>query len=69
MANAAIQAFYIYFMYIWPQFWREYATQAKAWGKDYYDAHIPVVESRIKKAGIRLACLMNNIFTWPAVNR
>jgi len=38
-------------------------------GQDYYDTHIPVVESRIEKAGIRLAGLLNNIFTGPVVTR
>jgi len=34
-------------------------------GKGYYDAHIPVVESRIEKAGIRLAGLLNAIYKRP----
>jgi hypothetical protein len=34
-------------------------------GQDYYDAHIDVVESRIEKAGIRLAGLLNSIFAKP----
>jgi hypothetical protein len=33
--------------------------------KDYYDAHIPVVQSRIEKAGIRLAGVLNEIFDTP----
>jgi hypothetical protein len=37
--------------------------------KDYYDAHIPVVELRIEKAGIRLAGLLNNIFTGSTVTK
>jgi len=37
--------------------------------KDYYDGHIPVVEIRIEKAGIRLAGLLNNIFTVSAAAR
>jgi len=31
-------------------------------GKEYYDAHIAVVESRLEKAGIRLAGLLNSVF-------
>jgi len=38
------------------------ASETKSFDKDYYDAHIPVVQSRIEKAGIRLAGLLNAIF-------
>ena len=36
--------------------------QNKNLGKDYYDTHMPVVELRIEKAGIRLAGVLNSIF-------
>lgn len=38
------------------------ASEDKNFGKDYYDAHMPVVQLRIEKAGIRLAGLLNGIF-------
>lgn len=41
------------------------AMQSKNLGQDYYDAHMPTVQLRIEKAGIRLAGLLNNIFTAP----
>jgi hypothetical protein len=31
-------------------------------GKDYYDAHITIVQQRLEKAGIRLAGVLNSIF-------
>jgi hypothetical protein len=38
------------------------APDGTTMGKDYYDAHIPIVQQRIEKAGIRLAGLLNQIF-------
>jgi len=38
------------------------ASESKSFDKDYYDAHMPVVQSRIEKAGIRLAGLLNGIY-------
>jgi hypothetical protein len=38
------------------------ALQNKPLGKEYYDQHIPVVENRLEKAGIRLAGLLNAIY-------
>jgi hypothetical protein len=38
------------------------AMQSKNLGQEYYDTHMPVVQLRIEKAGIRLAGLLNNIF-------
>jgi len=38
------------------------SMQNKSVGKAYYEQHIPVVENRIEKAGIRLAGLLNAIY-------
>ena len=37
-------------------------SQGKTLGKEYYERHIPVVENRLEKAGIRLAGVLNAIY-------
>ena len=41
------------------------AAKDPDFGDEYYKTHLPVLEKRIEKAGIRLAGLLNSIFAEP----
>jgi hypothetical protein len=43
------------------------AAQSPDFGDEYYKTHIPVLEKRIEKAGIRLAGVLNAIFDAPGL--
>ncbi|MBS1525332.1 MAG: S1/P1 nuclease [Bacteroidetes bacterium] len=49
------------------QLYAEIAQNGNNLSDDYYKAHIPVVENRIEKAGIRLAGVLNAIFAKTTV--
>ena len=59
--------------------WESYQTSSQLYSEieqmnkkviteDYYQKHLPIIEDRIEKAGIRLAGVLNEIFKGGAVN-